>query len=231
MARPKRIHALAFDVFGTVADWRGSIVVAGQQAAPEADYDWAAFADAWMREYGKAVQHFREDWQPLATLLRHACYDLVSRTKPFPALSSDALYDLAKTWGHLRPHPDAVSAFAKLGKTTVDLIAFTNADTAMCKSLHTSLGLPFDEWVSSESVQQYKPAPEFYRYLINGTVGPPTGLMLVAAHTFDLNEAHRQGIRTALILRPDEPGSDPRGLDHEPEYIVPDLDALMEKLL
>ena len=46
-----RIRALTFDVFGTVVDWRSSIIREGEALgrAKGLAVDWAAFADAWLR--------------------------------------------------------------------------------------------------------------------------------------------------------------------------------------
>ena len=43
------IKALTFDVFGTVVDWRGSIIREGEAfgASRGLDVDWAEFADKW----------------------------------------------------------------------------------------------------------------------------------------------------------------------------------------
>ena len=47
------IQALVFDVFGTVVDWRTSIIREGQMlsAATGLQVDWPAFADAWRAGY------------------------------------------------------------------------------------------------------------------------------------------------------------------------------------
>ena len=46
------IKALAFDVFGTVVDWRGSLIREGELLAKRkgVQADWAAFADACIRQ-------------------------------------------------------------------------------------------------------------------------------------------------------------------------------------
>ena len=43
------VKALGFDVFGTVVDWRSSIIREGQALgrARGLDVDWEAFTDAW----------------------------------------------------------------------------------------------------------------------------------------------------------------------------------------
>ena len=53
MAIPN-VKALTFDVFGTVVDWRSSIIREGEalgRAKGITDVDWAAFADAWRGLY------------------------------------------------------------------------------------------------------------------------------------------------------------------------------------
>ena len=55
------IKALTFDVFGTVVDWRGSIIREGQLLgnAKGLQVDWVAFADAWRAGYRPAMQKVR----------------------------------------------------------------------------------------------------------------------------------------------------------------------------
>ena len=47
------IKVLAFDVFGTVVDWRSSVIAEGEQLgkAKDLQIDWPAFADAWRSIY------------------------------------------------------------------------------------------------------------------------------------------------------------------------------------
>ncbi|MEP7101510.1 MAG: haloacid dehalogenase type II, partial [Burkholderiales bacterium] len=58
---PRAIRALVFDIFGTVVDWRGSIVREGEalSAASGLRVDWPAFADAWRAGYQPAMQRAR----------------------------------------------------------------------------------------------------------------------------------------------------------------------------
>ncbi|TMH33014.1 MAG: haloacid dehalogenase type II, partial [Betaproteobacteria bacterium] len=50
---PRSIKALVCDVFGTVVDWRASIIREGEllASAKGLNVDWAAFADAWRAGY------------------------------------------------------------------------------------------------------------------------------------------------------------------------------------
>ena len=47
------VTACVFDVFGTVVDWRGSIIAEGENRwrTRVPGVDWAAFADAWRAQY------------------------------------------------------------------------------------------------------------------------------------------------------------------------------------
>jgi len=59
------VKALVFDTFGTVADWRGSIIAEGlawsaaRGGARNATIDWARFADRWRDGYGPAMERVR----------------------------------------------------------------------------------------------------------------------------------------------------------------------------
>jgi len=55
------IKALTFDVFGTVVDWRGSLIEEGKRLGrrKKIKADWAAFADAWRGGYRPAMDRVR----------------------------------------------------------------------------------------------------------------------------------------------------------------------------
>ena len=51
------VKAMTFDVFGTVVDWRSSIVREGEELTARSgiEVDWPRFADAWRAGYGPAM--------------------------------------------------------------------------------------------------------------------------------------------------------------------------------
>jgi hypothetical protein len=55
------IKALVFDVFGTIVDWRRSIIEEGVAwgKARQLQIDWASFADRWRAGYGPAMNRVR----------------------------------------------------------------------------------------------------------------------------------------------------------------------------
>ena len=60
-ADPMEIEALVFDVFGTVVDWRSSIIREGRALGERlgVEADWEAFADAWRGMYQPAMERVR----------------------------------------------------------------------------------------------------------------------------------------------------------------------------
>ena len=57
--------AMTFDVFGTVVDWRSSIIKEGQELSGRLGFevDWAQFADDWRGGYGPAMRRVAERGQ------------------------------------------------------------------------------------------------------------------------------------------------------------------------
>ena len=55
------IKALTFDVFGTVVDWRSTIIREGKALGEQLglQVDWAQFADAWRAGYEPSMQRVR----------------------------------------------------------------------------------------------------------------------------------------------------------------------------
>src|SRR5262245_26385640 len=51
------VKALVFDTFGTVVDWRSSVIAEGEKLGRDKHLavDWAKFADAWRAGYGPSM--------------------------------------------------------------------------------------------------------------------------------------------------------------------------------
>ncbi len=60
------VKALVFDTFGTVVDWRGSIIREATQWGREKNLqiDWAKFADQWRAGYGPSMDKVRKGTLP-----------------------------------------------------------------------------------------------------------------------------------------------------------------------
>src|SRR6185437_16366989 len=60
-ATPNKVQALLFDTFGTIVDWRGSIIAEGAAwgKAKGITIDWSRFADRWRDGYRPAMAKVR----------------------------------------------------------------------------------------------------------------------------------------------------------------------------
>src|SRR2546426_850250 len=64
------VKALTFDVFGTVVDWRSSLIREGEALgkAKGLSADWARFADSWRGLYQPAMDEVRSGRRPWTKL-------------------------------------------------------------------------------------------------------------------------------------------------------------------
>src|SRR5580704_14574020 len=82
-SNPFGVKALTFDVFGTVVDWRGSIIREGTEWGHAKGYqvDWAKFADRWRAGYAPSMDKVRKGslaWTRLDQLHRIILDDLLT---------------------------------------------------------------------------------------------------------------------------------------------------------
>ena len=207
--------ALAFDVFGTVVDWRGSIA---RDAAPRltalggAEVDPAAFADAWRGRYQPAMAAVRERrraWIVLDVLHREMLEDTLTAFGIDPAALGEApLTDWAHAWRRLDPWPDVVPGLARL-KARLPIVTLSNGNVALMVALSRHARLPWDAILGAELARAYKPDPRAYLATAEALDLAPGELCLVAAHHSDLAAARANGLLTAFIDRPQEYGGRP----------------------
>src|SRR2546429_3573408 len=96
------VRVLAFDVFGTVVDWRASIAaeVGALAASRGLTVDAAAFADAWRRRYQPSMDRVRRGevgWTPLDALHR-ASLDELLRELSLEALDEGERDEVNRAW-------------------------------------------------------------------------------------------------------------------------------------
>ena len=209
MAATPDVQALLFDVFGTVVDWRGSIIREGVALGRgrKLKVDWPAFADAWRAGYRPAMARVRSGelpWTKIDDLHRMILDDLLRRF-PLGRLSADEIAHLNRVWHRLRPWPDARAGLAKLKRRHV-IATLSNGNVALLTNLAKHAKLPWDCILSAEVVRHYKPDPETYLGAADLLGVKPGELMMVAAHKDDLHAARACGLKTAFVPRPREYG-------------------------
>lgn len=214
-----QVKALVFDVFGTVVDWRGSIIREGELLAARKGYEvnWGEFADRWRAGYGPAMNRVRTGelpWTKIDDLHRMILDELVGEFG-LDNLAESELEDFNRAWHRLSPWPDAVGGLNRL-KTRYVITTLSNGNVSLLTNMAKNAGLPWDAILSAELAGHYKPDPEVYLKAADLLSLQPSQVMMVAAHPGDLRAAARTGLRTAYVIRPLERGPG-RPVDMNPD--------------
>jgi 2-haloacid dehalogenase len=212
MTGVKPLRVLLFDVFGTVVDWRSSLIdlasAAGERCRVPAD--WAAVTDDWRRAYQPAMDEVRGGavWRDLDALQRETLATVLDRRGI--TLPADVQEDLVRGWRQLRPWPDSRDGLARLRRRHLTA-TLSNGHVALLADLVKFGDLRFDVVLSAQLAAGYKPDPGVYLTALQLLECPPGEAGMVAAHPFDLRAAAALGLRPLYVRRPLEwgPGTAP----------------------
>jgi 2-haloacid dehalogenase len=203
------VKALVFDTFGTVVDWRASVIQEVEQLAKKKGFkvDAAKFADTWRAGYGPSMNRVRSGELPWTKLdaLHRMILDRLLIDFGITGLSEAEIDGLNRSWHRLRPWPDAVSGLTRLKKRFI-IAPLSNGNISLMTNLAKYGGLPWDCILGAELARHYKPDPEVYQSaadILDLKVGD---VMMVAAHLGDLRAAKKVGLKTAFVPRPLELG-------------------------
>lgn len=203
------ISALVFDVFGTVVDWRTSIIHEGVKFNQDynININWEEFADIWRETYRPnldKVINKQTPWMNLDTLHKIALEDLL---KKFGVnnLTDNEKEHINKIWHRLEPWKDSVEGLNLLKKNFI-LATMSNGNMSLLVDMAKHSNLSWDCILSGELVQSYKPDKKVYGLASLYLGLPPGKIIMVAAHKSDLLAAQRCGLKTAFVSRPFEFG-------------------------
>jgi len=201
------VKALTFDVFGTVVDWRSTLIREGRALgrAKGLDVDWPAFADAWRDGYGPAMNRVRSGQLPWKTIdeLHRLILDGLLEQFGIAGLDEAEKDQFNRAWHRLDPWPDAVEGLTRL-KARFIVASLSNGNVSLLVNMAKHGGLPWDAVLSAELAGRYKPDREVYLKAADLLGLEPGTVMMVAAHKGDLRAAARAGLRTAFVPRPQE---------------------------
>ena len=219
----KPLRVLLFDVFGTLVDWRASLIgiAAATAACSGVKADWAAVIDDWRRAYQPAMDQVRNGaaWRDLDSLQRETLDGVLARRGiSLPAADTETL---VSGWRRLRPWPDSREGLDRLRRTHVTA-TLSNGHLALLADLLKFADLRVDAVLSAQLADGYKPDAKVYLTALRLLDCPPAGAAMVAAHPSDLRAAAALGLRPIFIRRPLEWGPD--ALPAQP----PELDGLLE---
>jgi 2-haloacid dehalogenase len=204
------VKALVFDVFGTVVDWRSSLIsdFTAWGTTRGITADWPALIDDWRQAYMPSMDtvrhHPERGFLKLDKLHRQSLETLV-HTHGITGLSDDDLHHMTLGWHRLHPWQDSVAGLTRL-KTSYVISPLSNGNVALLTNMAKFAGLPWDLIMSAELFEHYKPDPQAYLGAAELLNLKPAQVMMVAAHNNDLAAAHKCGLKTAFVPRITEYG-------------------------
>jgi len=221
------VQALAFDVFGTVVDWRTSLEeelkrLAGEKIAspgfvslPQPVQDkvkqltpdgWAEFAAQWRSSYHSFTRGFKpgeSEWRDIDAHHHESLVELLDRWHLGGLFGEDEVLELSRAWHRLRPWEDASRGIHLLG-TRYTTATLSNGNTSLLSDLNDFGDLGFKRIVSAADFKAYKPHPDVYLGAARALGLRPDQVAMVAAHLGDLKTAASNGMRTIYVERPAE---------------------------
>jgi 2-haloacid dehalogenase len=226
------VQACVFDTFGTVVDWRGSVIAEATSwgKAKGLNINWAELADSWRMGYVPAMEKVRKGeipWTKLDDLNRMTLEDVLRQYK-IEGMSEEEKTNWAHVWRRLKPWPDSIEGLGRLKKKYI-ISPLSNGNVALMITMAKVRGLPWDLILGSDLVKHYKPDREMYLSAPFYLDLKPEEVMMCAAHIPDLQAARSYGLRTDFIYRPNEYGGGPIGV---PDKAKPgDFDVVSESII
>lgn len=202
--------AILFDTFGSVVDWRTSLIAEMKQLAAKRGVsgDWESVAVAWRMGYHRRLAEIvagTQHWSDLGIILRELIGDII-RDHGISSFSEDDLDHLNLAWHRLRPWPDVVPGVTRL-KTRYIVGPLSNGSVRLLTDMAKNAALGWDVIFGSDIFRRYKPDPATYLGAARLLGIAPGQLMLASAHNGDLAHARRHGLMTAFFPRPTEYGA------------------------
>ena len=226
------VKALVFDTFGTVVDWRSSVIAEGRTwgKAKGLNINWVDFADRWRLGYRPVLDKVRKGempWIRLDDVHRMILEGLLKEFK-IEGLTEEEKISWTHVWRRLKPWRDSVEGLARLKRKYV-IAPLSNGNIALMTSLAKFGGLPWDAILGAEIARHYKPDREVYVSAYDSLDLKPEEVMMCACHVPDLHAARNNGLRTGFIYRPNEFGDGPVGV---PDKAKPgDFDVLSVSII
>lgn len=203
------VKAILFDTFGSVVDWRSSLIadLTAFGAARSIAADWTALVDAWRANYAPSMDRVRrgeQPWTKLDDLHRTTLEHLVVQFA-IPGLSDADLDHINRFWHRLSPWPDAIPGLTRL-KSRYTIAPLSNGNVALLLNMAKHAAIPWDMICAAELFHHYKPDPETYLGAAALLGLAPGEVMMAAAHNGDLRAAQACGLKTAFFPRLTEYG-------------------------
>lgn len=222
----KGIQAIVFDLYGTLYDVH-SVIRACDEVYPE---------------HGEAISRLWRQKQLEYTWLR----SLMGRYVSFEKATEDALrftcaylglplddkthQRLSDTYLRLRPYPDTPGALQRLKAAGIPLGIISNGSRRSIEQVVTNSEMKwaFDELISVEEVQVFKPDNRVYSLAEKRMGHPRENILFISSNAWDASAAVHFGFPVCWINRQNTVFEE---LDARPSNTVRDLGAMADWLL
>lgn len=219
-------EVLTFDCYGTLIDWETGILTA---LKPILQAHQIQLSDAKILEqYAEFEAGLeQEDYRKYRQILE-AVVDQFGSSFGFTPTAAEktALPDSVQHWP---PFPDTVAALKQL-QQRYQLVILSNVDDDLFAGTNHHL-VQFDQVITAEQVQSYKPALHNFQTMINRVGVPPEKILHVAQSLYhDIAPANSLGLSTVWVnRRHQQEGSGATPLAQaQPDLIVPNLQTLAQ---
>ena len=232
----KQPVAIVFDTFGSVVDWRSSLIteLTAFGARRGIEGDWVALVDAWRAAYHPSMDRVRKGEVPWTRLddLHRGSLDRLVADFGIKGLTEADLVHINFGWHRLTPWPDSVPGLTRL-KSRFIIGPLSNGNVSLLLNMAKNAGIPWDMIFGSDLFQHFKPDPETYLGVARMLGLEPGQVMMAAAHNGDLGSARRCGLMTAFFPRPTEYGPHQKrdyAADQDWDVVATDIEDMATKL-
>lgn len=219
-------YTLAFDVYGTLIDTAGVRRLLEKMLGEQAE----AFMHRWrdkQLEYSfrRGLMGAYTDFSVCTQQALEFCDHALEA-----GLSDQQKAALMHSYTVLPAFPDAEPALRALQQNGQKNYAFSNGSRRAVEGLLNQAGLMsyFEDIISAEDIQMFKPAPQLYAHFVESTGSIKETSMLISGNAFDIIGAGHYGMQTAWIQRNAGSTFDP--WNSPPDLVFRSLNALADSI-
>jgi 2-haloacid dehalogenase len=220
-----RYEVLTFDCYGTLIDWESGILSALHRILSA---HGKVIEDATiLKLYGDFEQRSEEgEFHPYRSVLESVVRRFGAQLGFNPTdAEARSLPDSLPTW---KPWPDTVAALQLL-KSRFRLAILSNVDDDLFALTRPQLGVNFDEVITAQQAQAYKPSLEIFELALSRINSPAHRVLHVGQSVYhDVIPAQALGLATVWVNRPSaRPGVGAvKSAEAKPDLIVSSLAEL-----
>jgi len=194
-----RFEVLTFDCYGTLIDWEAGILSA---LRPILSAHGKQIDDATLLKlYGDFEQRSEQGkFHPYREVLESVVRQFGDELRFTPTVEeARSLPDSLATW---QPWPDTVAALRQL-KTRFRLAILSNVDDDLFALTHPKLEIDFDEVITAQQAQAYKPSLKLFELALSRVHAPAHRVLHVGQSIYhDVIPAQALGLATVWVNRP-----------------------------